>query len=188
MSLADRRQELERIGFRIVEEAPQRLVAVQKRFHWDCALTRLTYVVFVREVDELTEATIEADRASLTDRARELDPSLLPRGFQKGTAVITAYVARRVTPGARALCEQKPKIRFAFFYMPAVLDTGAGVASYLRSTPMWGALYYAKLRFVLERVLQPGRGGGWPISIGGALLTLFLVAAILGNLAIILKL
>lgn len=188
MSLSDRRSELERLGFRILEEAPGRLVAAQKRFHWDCALTRLTYVVYVREVDELSEAVIEADRQALSDRARDLDPSILPRGFQKGTAVITAYLARRVTPGARALCEEKPKIRFAFFYMPAVLDASAGVASYLRSTPMWGALYFSKLRFVVDHVLQPGRGGGWPISIGGAVLTLFLVAVILGNLAVILKL
>ncbi|MEZ4449796.1 MAG: hypothetical protein R3B09_09960 [Nannocystaceae bacterium] len=189
MSLKDRRQELERLGFRIVDETDDTLVGVQRRFHWDCALTKLTYVLFVREVDQLTESILEADRESLSARARDLDPSILPRGFQKGTAVVTAYLARSVTPGARELCDRKPRVRFAFFYMPAVLDTSAGVATYLRSTPMWGALYYSKLRFLIGSVLEPTKaGGGWPISIGGALMTIFLLLVIAFNLAIILKL
>ena len=178
MSIEAQRKELEGLGFRIVEETPDSVVGVVKRFHWECVFTAVTYVVFVRQVAELTAALIESDRAELQSRATRLDASALPRGLQKGTAVITAYLADHVTAEARALCETKPKMRFAFFYVPAVLDRSSGVSHFLRSTPAWGALYFSKFRFVIERVLRPGAGGAsWPLSIGGAILTLLVLAS-----------
>src|SRR5262245_31980079 len=135
MSIEAQRQELQRLGFKIIEDSGDRLVATTKRFHWDCVCTRLSYVVVVREVPELTPESIAADRTRLEEEARQLDPSSLPRGLQKGTAVVAAYVADRVTPAARDLCAQSPKTRFAYFYIPAVLDRGAGVAHYVKGTP-----------------------------------------------------
>ncbi len=187
MTLLEHSQALQSIGFHIVETTPHSLVGVQKRFHWDVALTKLTYVVFVREVEEVTAAMIAADRAALSQRASELDPSILPRGLQKGTAVITAYLAGRVTPDAQALCERSPEIRFAFFYLPAVLDRSTNVATYLRSTPMWGGLYFSKLRWLADFALHPKPASAWPVSaVGAAVTSVFILVnvALLATLAL----
>jgi hypothetical protein len=183
MSLDAQSKELEQLGFRIVDRGEDSLVATAKKFHWDCMLTSMSYVVFVRKVAELTPATIEGDREGLQERASKLDPSLLPRGFQKGTSVVVAYLADRVTPEARAICETKPKVRFAYFYLPAARDGATGVLHFLRDTPMWGAIYFSKLRFLIQRMLAPGDGGGgWPLSVGGAVLTIFVFATLALNL------
>lgn len=184
MSLETQRQELTRLGFKIVEQKDDSLVATTRRFHWECVFTSVSYVVFVKRVAELTPVVIEEDRAALQERAKALDPSVLPRGFQKGVAVITAYVADRVTPEARAICEQKPKVRFAFFYLPAVLDQATGSAHYLRSTPLWGAMYFSKFRFLIERTFAPpgAVGASWPLSVGSAILTLLFAGILAVNL------
>lgn len=184
MSLETQREELARLGFRIVEQNEESIVATTRRFHWECMFTGVTYVVFVRRVEELTPSVIEADREALQARATALDPSALPRGLQKGVAVITAYVADRVSPEARALCEKKPKARFAFFYLPAALDRSTGLAHYLRSTPAWGAIYFSKFRFLIERTLATSKeaGAAWPISIGGAVLTVLVLGIFAVNL------
>ena len=186
MPLEAPRQTLQELGFTIVEDRPEGLVAIARRFHWDCMLTKVTYVVFVREVDTLDVPTIEHDREALALRAQTHDPSLLPRGLQKGTAVLTAYLARHVTPEARALCEAGPKVRFAFFYIPAVLDSATGLAHFLRTTPMWGAIYFSKFRFVLGRLLEPARtpGTAWPISAFGLSILAFYVLALLAFVAV----
>jgi hypothetical protein len=187
MTLAQRRAELERLGFQIVEETQETLVATTRRFHFDCMFTSVSYVVFVRHVPELTAELIEQDRLELQQRASSLDPSRLPRGFQKGTAVLTAYLADRVTPEARALCETKPKVRFAYFYLPAVLDRSTGLAHYLRTTPIWGALFFSKFRFLHESLLaDTPTGGSWPVSGFGIFLTAFVIVVLLLNVALLL--
>jgi hypothetical protein len=186
MSLQPQRQELERLGFSIVAAEEGTLIGVCRKWHLDCILTRITYVVFVRYVEQLTATVIERDRVELEQRARTLDTSLLPRGFQKGVAVLTAYVAGQVDDDARALVEQKPKSRFAFFYLPGVIDASTGQVHLLRGTPMWGALYFAKFRFLMRRMLQPGAGSAhWPVSVGGSLMGALIVAIIIFNLTII---
>lgn len=186
MSLEAPRQTLQELGFTIAEDRPEGLVAIARRFHWECMLTKVTYVVFVREVDTLDVATLERDREALALRAQSLDPSLLPRGFQKGTAVLTAYLARHVTPEAAAFCEAKPRVRFAFFYVPAVLDGATGLAHFLRTTPMWGGIYFSKFRFLLGRLLEPARtpAGAWPISIAGLAILAFYVLALFAFVAV----
>jgi hypothetical protein len=183
MSLDAQRRGLEGLGFKIVEGGEDSIVATARKFHWDCMLTSMSYVVFVRRVAELTPAMIDGDREGLQQRAGQIDPSLLPRGLQKGTSVIVAYLADRVTPEARAVCESKPKVRFAYFYLPAARDGASGILHFLRETPMWGAIYFSKLRFLIQSVLAPGEGGGgWPVSIGGLVLTIFVFATLALNL------
>jgi hypothetical protein len=176
MQLAEQRQVLESMGFRVLEEQADQLVAVRSRWHLECMLTKLTYVVFVRRVGVLTAAEIDADRERLAARARSLDPSALPRGFQKGVAVLTVYLAERVEPDARALCARKPQLRFAFFYLPAARDASAGESFYLRSTPAWGMIYYGKFRHLVRRLLDPALSGGEPLSISGLVITLLFLA------------
>ena len=183
MSLEAQRKELQSLGFKIVSEKDDQLVAVRQKWHWDCMFTKLTYVAFVRRIAHLTVAEIDADRTRLQDQARQIDPSALPRGFQKGVAVLTCYLADRVDPDAQQMCGQSPKVRFAFFYLPAVLDGATGNAHFVRSTPAWGALFYGKFRHIIGRLLEPARTtGGEPVSIGGVVLTgivvLVLVAAL----------
>jgi hypothetical protein len=186
MMLATKRAELERLGFQIVEETPETLVATTKRFHLDCMFTAVSYVVFVRHVPELTPERIEQDRLELQQRASSIDPSRLPRGLQKGTAVLTAYLADRVTPEARELCERRPAVRFAYFYIPAVLDRSTGLAHYLRTTPLWGGIYFSKFRFLLANLLESSTPATtWPVSVAGALLTLFVVLVVVLNVALV---
>src|SRR5262249_18392969 len=147
-------------------------IGIRQTWHLDCLFTKLTYVVAVRYVERLTAAQIEEDRLGLSDRARRLDPSKLPRGFQKGVAVLTAYVADAVDPEAMRACAEKPKVRFAFFYLPGVLDRATGVATFLRRTPAWGGIYFAKFRHLLGRLLEPAATAlTAPISVFGIVLS-----------------
>jgi hypothetical protein len=186
MHLEAQRNELAQLGFRIVAETPDRIVATAKRFHWECMFTRISYVVFVRRVEELTVQMIEADRAELQQTAKGIDPSTLPRGLQKGTAVITAYVADRVTPDAQRMLENKPKMRFAFFYIPAALDQSTRLSHFIRGTPAWGAIYYSKFRYVISRLLTPQASKpAWPVSAGGATLTILMIVLMIASFSII---
>ena len=96
MGLGPQREALEALGFDIVVAEESELIATARRWHPDCVMTKLVYVVFVREVPRLSAAMIEQDRAGLERRARGLDSSALPNGFQKGVAVLSAYVADAV--------------------------------------------------------------------------------------------
>lgn len=186
MALDEPRVALEELGFDILIHEGDELIGVAQRWHPDCVMTKLTYVVFVREVPQLTGAMIEQDRAALEERARGLDPSRLPKGFQKGVAVLSAYVAGRVDDDARRLCTSKPKTRFAFFFLSGALDRSTGEAHFLRETPMWGALFFSKFRFILDRVLTPSAtAGSWPVSAGGAVLGVLMLLLFVASFALI---
>ena len=153
--LASRKAELERQGFTILAEGPVLVTAGRGRWYWDCAMTKLVYTVFVRRVPVLDETTYFADRVKLEEEAASLDASALPRGFQKGNAVIVLYVADRVDPEVLERIEHKPERGFAKFHFPVVLDLSTGRGTYLESTPHWGSLYYPKFRHLAERLLHP---------------------------------
>jgi len=186
VQLTEQRQVLESMGFRVLEEQADQLVAVRTRWHLECMFTKLTYVVFVRRVGVLSASEIDADRERLAARARSLDPSALPRGFQKGVAVLTVYLAERVEPDARELCARKPRLRFAFFYLPAARDVSAGESFYLHTTPAWGMIYYGKFRHLVRRLLDPAISGGEPLSISGLVVTLLFLACAAGAAALML--
>lgn len=155
MSLEAQRSQLQRFDFEIVKDEPDTLIALRQKWYPDCLLTKMTYVVFVRKVPHLSVDMMEADRNQLQTDAKKLNPSLLPRGFQAGVAVITIYIADRVDFEAQSLCKQKPKIRFAWFYLPAALEQSSSKVFYLKETPIWGFLYYSKFRYLIRRLLQP---------------------------------
>ncbi len=187
MGLDAQRGVLEELGFDIVSSEPNELIGVAQRWHPDCVMTKLTYVVFVREVPRLTAAMIEEDRVGLEGRARSIDPSRLPKGFQKGVAVLVAYVAGAVDDDARRICSSKPKTRFAFFFLPGALDQSTGEAFYLRETPAWGAIFFSKFRFLMESVLMPPSvAGSWPISVGGAVLGVLMLLLFVASFALML--
>jgi hypothetical protein len=170
---------LENLGLEIKSSESGQLIAVGTKWHWDCVFTKVTYVVVVRTVSELTPDIIESDRKQLEKEAKNIDPSRLPRGFQKGIAVLVNYVAETVTPEAHAVLEKRPKVKWAYFYVPAAMDLSNGKMSYLKSTPAWGGIYFSKFRHVIKQVLDPDiPKAGWPVSVGGAVLSALLVGMI----------
>ncbi|MEO0946964.1 MAG: hypothetical protein AAFY11_02230 [Cyanobacteria bacterium J06641_5] len=176
MALETQLTELDRLGFKIVSRSDNRVIGVRQKWHWDCIATKLTYIIFVRAIDELTRADIDMDRADLLSRAHELDPSILPRGFQKGTAIIAAYVATKVRADAREQCTTKQKRRFAFFYFPTAREASSDTTFYLKETPLWGAIYFGKFRYLAQCLLDPHRAPKQePISKLGATLSIFLL-------------
>lgn len=185
-ALARVQDELRRMGFAIKDVAEDSLVATRQKWHWDCLATKLTYVVFVRRVATVNALLIESDRRDLEQRASQLDPSRLPRGFQKGVAVLTAYLADEALPDARELCDEKPKVKFAFFYVPGVRDLAEHDAHFVRSTPAWGALYYGKFRWILGRILEPeSTRPSETLSVGGSIFGLLLAGLLALQLALV---
>jgi hypothetical protein len=146
---------LAEMGFRVVRRGASEVIAIRRKWHWDCVATRLTAVVAVREVETLDAAGIEADRARLDREAGDLDRGSLPRGFQKGVAVLALYFARRVDPTARAVLTRRPPRRWAYFQVPAAFDGETGSVLVVEKTPLWGAVYFSKFRHIARRVLDP---------------------------------
>lgn len=157
MGLEAQRTELEQLGYDVVSETDDELIGVRSKWHGDCLATKLTSVALVRRVGVLTTDEIEADRERMRREARSIDPSRLPRGFQKGIAVLPIYLADRVLEDAKQWLTRKPRIRFAFFHVPSAWDGATGESHFVRRTPIWGALYYGKFRFLQRRLLEPGR-------------------------------
>ncbi len=189
MSLELQRQELERFGFQLVKDGSDTLIALRQKWYPDCLLTKMTYVVFVRQLQHLSADMIEADRTQLQAEAKQLNPSLLPRGFQAGVSVITIYIADQVDFEAQSICKSKPKIRFAWFYLPAALEQSTGKLCYLKETPLWGFVYYSKFRYLIRRLLQPtGAPVQEPKSIFGMVFGIVLLVYFLLLLVILLAL
>jgi hypothetical protein len=97
-------QELAKLGLEVVWRDDDAKIAVRREWHWDCIYTRLMYVVSVVRVDVLSAERIEADRVWLASHVKELERGGLPRGMQKGVAVLPVYLAGRVEDDARAAC------------------------------------------------------------------------------------
>ncbi len=175
LDLGPRRAELERQGYRVIEDEPQLLTAVRSRWHWDCVVTKLTLLVRVRRVQRVTVQLMRADRDWLNQHAGDLDPSALPRGFQKGRAVVVIYLADEADDEARALAAQAPTLEFASFQMAAILEA-SGQESWYSSTRLWGAVYYPKFQHAIRRMLDPvSPAGNEPISVLGAVLMLMML-------------
>jgi hypothetical protein len=168
--LSAHRQELERQGYRIVAGLPDGFVASRSKWYWECMVTKISTMVLVRQVDEVTAPMILADRAALAQNATQYDPSALPRGFQKGRALATFYVAGRATPEAIALATARPPLEFASFSLVGIAEGGR--VHYYRDTPFVGGIYFAKFRYLLGRLGEPGAApDAEPLSALGLMLT-----------------
>ncbi len=179
LDLPSRRIDLERQGYRIIEEQPQLLTAVRSRWYWDCAVTKLTLLVRVRRVGRVTGQLMQADRKWLNQHAGELDPSALPRGFQKGRAVLVIYLADDADEDARQLAARPPSMEFASFQMAAILES-SGRQTWYSSTRLWGAVYYPKFRHAIQRMIDPAAPAtGEPVSALGVVLLLMIVLPLL---------
>lgn len=178
-------ESLEAIGCKVVLQEPGRWVGVRSPFYWDVAFTKMTQVILVREIAHLRSADLDEDLVWLKNNADSLDPSSLPRGFQKGIGVMAFYHSETAEEAAVTRLTGKQKMAFASFFYPAAVV--GGELKMLTSTPMWGAAYFGKFRWLAKKVLT-GQGPdkdpiSWmlPIILGmcfGAPVLIFVCAGI----------
>ena len=156
MDLDAQRAELTRLGYAIVSQDDEGVVATRSAWYPDAIASRLRCVVFVRPVTVLDVSILTQDRAHMLTVARELLPSVLPRWLQKSRAVVAVYLADAVDPDARAFCESPQALGpFESLFYPAALDRSSGASYYWQGTPLWGGVYFSKLRFLVRRLTGP---------------------------------
>lgn len=185
--LLARQAELEQLGFKVLQVEPDQIVAGRSSFYWDCIFTMMNYTVFVRRVTTLSEQIIKGDRPQLLTSAKTLNQSALPRGFQSGNAILVVYLADEIEHEAQSLCKSGARLSFAQFYLPAAVNVTSKATFVVNHTPPWGAVYYCKFRYILNRLLAPqGRLNREPSSIIGIIITsLLLLLFLVTVLAII---
>jgi hypothetical protein len=177
--LESRKADLTRMGYGIRYEQADLFVASFARWYWECMVTKISFLVLVRRVAHLTRQMIKDDLAALAARATEYDPSALPRGFQKGRALVTFYVADTADADAIELAKTRPALDFASFAMAGVVDRQGNEAWYDK-TAVFGAVYYAKFHHLLRRLVRPTAPPvDEPLSIPGVIITALLVLLIL---------
>lgn len=147
--LASRRRELERLGFKIVRESPDELVAMHAHWRHDVMAMPLPHSVFVRRVAHLTLRHLREDLEALVE-----DP--LASG-----CTVPVYLAGRVDPDARAFVEQgravtrihvaTPKPRL----FPVILDGATGSGTFFTRFRLVGAALFPGLRLLARRLLFP---------------------------------
>jgi hypothetical protein len=170
-----RRAALEALGFRVVFADSVSVIATRARWYWDAFFTKLTTVVWVKRVRTLTAHDMEVDRQWLAANASNLDPSTLPVGFQKGRSSVVVYLADQASDDARARAASSPPIEFGSVSLAGILE-GAGHRHCFMGTPMWGAVFYGKLKFLVQKMIAPAEGPPKePVSLLGAGMVIFLL-------------
>lgn len=178
--LDQKRPELEKLGYAIISQSENEIIGVRRKWFWDCLATNLTMVIFVQTIESLTAAQINEDATRMIAQARDLDPSPLPLGFQKGRAIISVYFAGKVESDAQLLCSSPQKLRYATMFFPAAVDQSTHNVYYLRTTPFWGSFYYGKLRYPVQRLLESAKAPERePASISGIIFGLMMLGCIL---------
>lgn len=181
--LEQQRAELERLGYSIVEQSEYEVVGVRSKWYWDCFATNMTVVVFVRATGPLHAVHIQSQTEATIARAKQLDPFRLPVGFQHGRAVVPVYLADGLQPDAQYLCASEQPMRYGVQFFPAALDKTTGQAHYLRTTPIWGAVYFAKWRYLVQHLIEPHNAEDRePISKFGTVYGIVLLVLVLGML------
>jgi hypothetical protein len=178
--LNQQRTELEKLGYAIISQTENEIIGIRRKWFWDCFATNLTMVIFVQTIDSLTAARIDEDATRMIAQARDVDPSSLPLGFQKGRAIISVYLAGRVESDAQRLCTSPQKLRYATMFFPAAIDQSNSSVHYLRSSPFWGSLYFGKLRYPVQRLLESANAPNKePASIAGIVYAFIIVLSFL---------
>jgi hypothetical protein len=183
MDLAARAAELRRMGFRIVEEDADHLLAARSHFRWDVMLLRLVTGAWVQRVERLTSERIRADRARSPDLWPALDPSAWPVGIQKGRLFLGLYLAEAVDDDARALLAGPPTSGFGSVEVWAALEGPGEVLHRYPATPTFGVLLFQAVEHLLDRLRVPPRGPDEFHSAFGAAWAVFIVFG-LGSLVL----
>jgi hypothetical protein len=144
-----RRRELERLGFTIVRETPDELVAMHARFQLRMPLLGVPHSVIVRRVTRLTLARLEADLEAL--RASPL----------ASHTTVPVYLADVVDEDARLFVASGRAVTRGWFeragLFPVVRDAATGTGTFLTRTPLLspGLLTLSMARYLAARVLEP---------------------------------
>jgi hypothetical protein len=182
VGLPARQQELERQSFAILDqEGGTTVLAVKGMWHWDCIMTKLSYFVFIKKVKSLTGAAVLEELQQL--RA-VYDPSMQPKGCQKGRANILVFLVEgEADEEAHAIAAAQPAKEFATFNMIGIVEA-SGRESYFTGSPCIGKVYWGKLRWMVERLLRPSAPvTSPPVSGLGAAITLTLLFFLVASLA-----
>ncbi|MDR3687412.1 MAG: hypothetical protein P4L93_10695 [Coriobacteriia bacterium] len=181
MDLDAQRAELTRLGYAIVSQDDREIVATRSAWYPDAIATRLRSVVFVRPVTVLDMSIVTRDRARMLAEARELLPSVLPRWLQKSRAVVAVYLADVVDPEARAFCVSPQALGpFESLFYAAALDRSSGASYYWQGAPLWGGVYFSKLRFLVRRLTGPtAEPAREPVSVFGVVMTVVVALLLL---------
>ena len=185
MILDQYRSELERLGYAIVAESEHEVVGVRSKWYWDLMATNMTSVVFLRATGPLSAENILSETDRMVAYSKEVDPFPLPWGFQHGRSAVAVYIADSVAADAQALCNSPRGGIMPTHYFPAALDRTSGLSYYLRTTPVFGALLYSKVRYPVQRLLDPGSTPERErVSIFGSILGLFILAILVASIGI----
>jgi hypothetical protein len=168
--------ELQRLGFAIESRSDSEVVATRRKWYWDCLVTNLTVVVFLKATTGvLSWSQITDETDELLARARELDAGA--PALQHGVAAFPVYVADRVDPEVQYYFDSRRPSHWGAMSFPAALDRSTGQAYFRRKTPFWGGVYFAKFRFLAARLLEPASAPARePPSVFGLVLTMIIPA------------
>lgn len=153
--LAARVDTLRRLGFRVLEEKPDVVDAVRSRWHLKLMVTRITVVVRLRQVRELTEQRVEQDRADVRELRRQRDPALLPLGFQHAAVILLVYVCDEASSEAVALAGQRGGGLATFERVAVVLPDAVHAYTGLDA----GLIYLPLINGLVRTVADPDGGG-----------------------------
>jgi hypothetical protein len=148
LSLEPRRAELRRLGFDLVRDRDDEIVAVRCKWHWDMAM-RLSTIVRVRRQAHLANADVVGQQAALEQIADMVDPSVLPRGFQQGRQLIDIWLADTAEPAAQKYCADTVGKGMGLAWHPVCVTPEASTYAPM---PIWGLALYAKNEHVMQRV------------------------------------
>jgi hypothetical protein len=150
-------EELKQMGYSIAHKSDSELVGVRSKWYLDCYATKLTLIVFVKHIASLDENKIKDDIEKAIALSETYDKSFLPLGFQRGRAVIPIYLSNDVSPGVKTFCSDPQPVRFSLIVFPAVFDLSYKTVHYLRKTPIIGSVYFPKLRYLVQRLIDPAK-------------------------------
>lgn len=180
-SIDQLRSELERLEYRIIDDVPERLLAVRAR--WFYLLVRSLLVVSVRELDVLSADEIREDERRLVEAASDLKESTLLSRLLGMRILLSIYLCRSVDREAQGECTNPSPMHVSYVFVPASIDE-TGTVFRLRHAPLvyWGL--FAKYSYVLRRLLEPTAAPTRePVGALGVLLGLLLLGG-MGALAL----
>jgi len=186
LSPSSRRAELERLGFDILQDDEEALLAQRHRWHLDL-MSKIGIMVWVQSVERLTLDRLRDDQGALRSHFAAHDPQPhWPVGLQRGRVLLPVYLAEAADPEALAKAAAAPSPEFAGFLFPVVVTPDDAV--WHEQTPLMGAIFYPLLRWFAARMARPdddapaepeSAAGKVLVAINVALLAVLLVSLVL---------
>ena len=94
-----------------------------------------------------------------------------PRGFQRAALVLPVYLTQTIEEGALTRIMAEPPMQFGRTRFLAARD--ADGSHFLQKTPLWGWIFFERLRHLASRLTGGAAPEKAPTSAAGALLSIF---------------